>query len=85
MLRYFSAYLKHKWHAPVNSQLCVLPKPFASTVMPSAWLNLPPIHAVRAATKPSSSIIAFRMTNFWALPVTVIGRDCTMRTKRGTL
>ena len=37
-------------------------------------------HAVSDAVRPSSSIIASRITNFWGLPVTVIGSSDLKRT-----
>ena len=37
------------------------------------------LQAVLGACRPSSSIICLRMTNFWILPVTVIGNASTKR------
>ena len=42
-------------------------------------------HAVVSVRRASSPIIRSRMTNFWTLPVTVIGNASTKRTYRGTL
>jgi FAD binding domain len=44
-----------------------------------------PLQAVLSVPRPSSWIIRSRMTNFWTLPVTVIGNASTKRTYRGTL
>lgn len=44
-----------------------------------------PRQAVFAAFRPSSAIISSRMTNFCALPVTVIGSVGLKRMYRGTL
>ena len=35
------------------------------------------VQAVFASARPSSAIIALRISNFWILPVTVIGKEST--------
>jgi hypothetical protein len=42
-------------------------------------------HAVRSSVTPSSRFIRSRISNFWGLPVTVIGKLSTKRTWRGIL